>query len=79
MHVDLPNYLEKEDEVSEEERNRRMRERGVKPARPWNERPIILSSVSRLFSYNEPLDKSADFNEICFFFIFNDLLDQWNI
>lgn len=46
IHVDLPNYQEKEEEIAQEERNRRMKERGVLPARPWTERPIILSAVS---------------------------------
>lgn len=46
IKVDLPNFQEKEKEISQEERNRRMKERGVLPARPWSERPILLSAVS---------------------------------
>lgn len=46
IHIDLPNFQEKEESVAQEERNRRLKERGVMPARPWSERPIILSSVS---------------------------------
>lgn len=45
IKVDLPNFQEKEHEISEEEKNRRMKEKGVMPARPWTERPIIISSV----------------------------------
>lgn len=46
IKVDLPNFQEKDHEVSEEEKNRRMRERGAMPPRPWQERPMLLSSVS---------------------------------
>lgn len=45
VHVDLPNFQEKEEEIPQEEKNRRMKERGVLPARPWIERPVILSAV----------------------------------
>lgn len=45
IHVDLPNFQENEDELSKEERNRRLKEKGVMPARPWTERPILISSV----------------------------------
>lgn len=44
IKVDLPKYHEKKDH-SEQERKRMMRERGVKPARPWVERPFSLSCV----------------------------------
>lgn len=47
IKVDLPNYQENEEELSDEEKNRRMKERGIVPARPWSERPIILASVSQ--------------------------------
>ncbi|XP_031635673.1 probable 39S ribosomal protein L45, mitochondrial [Contarinia nasturtii] len=49
IKVDLPNFHEKENEISKEERNRRMKERGAKPARPWQERPIVLACTSGIF------------------------------
>lgn len=45
IKVDLPNFHEKEDELNEEVKKQRMKERGVMPPRPWTERPIILASV----------------------------------
>lgn len=46
VKFDLPNFHEKSGDVSVEERNRRMREKGIMPARPWVERPFALSCVS---------------------------------
>lgn len=46
VKIEMPNLQEKEHEVPQEEKNRRMREKGVKPARPWVERPFSLSCVS---------------------------------
>lgn len=48
IKVDLPNFQEKDEEVSREEQNRRLREKGVMPARQWTERPILISSVKKL-------------------------------
>lgn len=46
IKVELPKFHEKEDEITEEEKKRRLKERGVMPTRTWQERPIILSAVS---------------------------------
>lgn len=45
IKVKLPNYHEKPGEVTPEEKKARLKERGVKPMRPWNERPMYLSTV----------------------------------
>lgn len=46
IKVELPNYHEKQEDISEQEKKRRMKERGVKPPRPWIERPFTMSTVS---------------------------------
>lgn len=46
IKVELPNFHEKDEEISEDEKKRRMKERGFQPARPWTERPFVLSAVS---------------------------------
>lgn len=46
IKVKLPNYQEKPEDLTEDERKAQMRERGVMPPRPWQERPIYLSTVS---------------------------------
>ena len=43
--MDLPNFHENEQQLTDEQKKRKMKERGVMPARPWTERPIILSAV----------------------------------
>lgn len=47
--VDIPNFHEKDDVKTPQETKRRMRERGVMPPRPWNERPYTLASVCSPF------------------------------
>ncbi|XP_055302170.1 probable 39S ribosomal protein L45, mitochondrial [Sitodiplosis mosellana] len=49
VKVDLPNFHENEHALSEDEKKRKMKERGIMPARPWSERPIILSATSNIF------------------------------
>lgn len=46
IKVDLPNFHEKEDEIPEEEQKKRLKERGLMPARPWSEKPFTLAAVS---------------------------------
>ncbi|XP_037944890.1 probable 39S ribosomal protein L45, mitochondrial [Teleopsis dalmanni] len=49
IHVDLPNYQEKKDDLSQEEIRSRMKERGVLPPRPWLERPFHISCTGGIF------------------------------
>lgn len=46
IKVDLPNFHEKEEDITDEERKKRMKERGLFPPRPWTEKPFYLASVN---------------------------------
>lgn len=46
IKVELPNYHEKASDMTPDERNAKYKERGIKPNRPWQERPFYLSTVS---------------------------------
>lgn len=46
IKVKLPNFHEKPGDVSEDEKKRRMKERGLVPPRPWIERAFYLPTVS---------------------------------
>ncbi|XP_076268453.1 mitochondrial ribosomal protein L45 [Rhynchophorus ferrugineus] len=49
MRVNLPNYNEKTEEFSEEEIRSRMKEQGLLPVRPYNERQFFISSTGATF------------------------------
>lgn len=49
MKVDLPNYNENTEDFSEEEIRSRMKEQGLLPPRPYNEREFFISSTGATF------------------------------
>lgn len=49
MKVELPNYHEKPEDLSQDQINSRMRARGVFPRRAWMERPFFISSTGGTF------------------------------
>ncbi|XP_067003574.1 large ribosomal subunit protein mL45 [Anabrus simplex] len=49
MKVDLPNFDEKPEDLSEEEVRSKMKERGLLPPRPWMERPFYISCTGGVF------------------------------
>ncbi|KAA0203935.1 hypothetical protein HAZT_HAZT009287 [Hyalella azteca] len=49
MKVDLIDYHEKNDELTPQEIRMKMKQRGLHPFRPWNERPINISCTPSVF------------------------------
>lgn len=49
VKVDLPDYTEKREDVSEEKMRSKMKEMGILPPRPWLERPFYLSATGAVF------------------------------
>ncbi|XP_049833266.1 probable 39S ribosomal protein L45, mitochondrial isoform X3 [Schistocerca gregaria] len=47
--IELPNFEEDTDELSEEEVRSRLKERGLLPPRPWVERPFFISCTGGAF------------------------------
>ncbi|KAJ3638442.1 hypothetical protein MTP99_001806 [Tenebrio molitor] len=49
MKVELPNFRESFEDLSEEEMRSRLKEQGLLPPRPWTEKPFFLSSTGGIF------------------------------
>lgn len=45
IKVELPDFQEKPGDITPEEGRSRMKERGILPPRPWNERAFVMSTV----------------------------------
>ncbi|XP_063932881.1 large ribosomal subunit protein mL45 [Zophobas morio] len=54
MRVKLPNFQEKPEDLSEEEIRSRLKEQGILPPRPWNEKPFFLSCTGGIFEAYVP-------------------------
>ncbi|KAL1501797.1 hypothetical protein ABEB36_007056 [Hypothenemus hampei] len=54
IKVDLPNFREKFDELSEEEVRSRLKQSGVLPTRPWQEHPFSITSTGQIFEAYVP-------------------------
>ncbi|RZC33397.1 Tim44 domain containing protein [Asbolus verrucosus] len=49
MKVELPNFREKFEDLTEEEIRSKLKEQGLLPPRPWNEKPFFLTSTGGTF------------------------------
>lgn len=49
MKVDLPNFDEKPEDLTEEQQRARLKEQGLLPPRPWIEHPFFISSTGGIF------------------------------
>lgn len=49
VKVDIPDFQEKPQDLSQEEMRSRMKERGILPPRPWLERPFHISCTGGIF------------------------------
>lgn len=49
VKVELPDFNEKVEDLSQSEINSRMKKRGILPPRPWMERPFFISSTGGTF------------------------------
>nr|CAH7719246.1 unnamed protein product [Callosobruchus chinensis] len=49
MKVDLPDYNENVDDLSEEEMRERLKQQGLLPPRPWNEKQYFIHSTGSIF------------------------------
>ena len=49
MKVELPNFREKSEDLTEEEIRSLLKEKGLLPHRPWTERQLHISSTSDVF------------------------------
>lgn len=54
MKVDLPNYREKPDDLTEEQMRAKLKEHGLLPPRPWVEKPYFISSTGGVFEAYVP-------------------------
>lgn len=54
MKVELPNFREDPEDLTEEEVRSRLKERGVLPPRPWTEKPFFLSATGGIFEAYVP-------------------------
>ncbi|XP_065169106.1 large ribosomal subunit protein mL45-like [Atheta coriaria] len=54
IKVDLPDFNEKWDDLTEEQTRSKLKEQGLLPPRPWLERPFFLSSTGGVFEAYVP-------------------------
>lgn len=49
MKVDLPKFRENYEDLSDEQMRSRLKEQGLLPPRPWNEKQYFISSTGGVF------------------------------
>lgn len=49
MKIKLPNFREKEDDFTEEQMRSKLKEHGLLPHRPWNEKQYFICSTGGVF------------------------------
>lgn len=49
VKIELPNYQEKEEDLSEEQIRSRLKEHGLLPPRPWMEQQFYVSTTGGVF------------------------------
>lgn len=54
MKVELPNFREKTEDFTEEQARSKLKESGLLPPRPWNEKPFFLSATGGIFEAYVP-------------------------
>lgn len=54
IKVDLPNFNENVEDLSEDEIRNKMKEKGILPPRPWSEKPVFISSTGSVFEAYVP-------------------------
>ena len=52
VDIDIPKMNEKIEEMTEEQRRTRMKERGILPPRPWMERQFYIACTGGLLLYS---------------------------
>nr|CAI5839753.1 unnamed protein product [Callosobruchus analis] len=63
LKVDLPDYNENLDDLSEEEMRERLKKQGLLPPRPWNERQYFIHATGSVFEPYVPPEDSKMMEE----------------